>query len=153
MALQSSVGITVGVSATLPTTHDDDGTTGFPGMTYTACGKLSGTPSMTGTFDITTFDDMSTGEETKIVDILRAGSGELTFGYDVADTGQAALVVAADATADATKKVALEFTLVNGDVYYRLGIITSYAPAASSGSVLMANVAIEFYKSHVKVAA
>jgi hypothetical protein len=153
MALQSSVGITVGVSATLPTSHDDDGTTGFPSLTYTSCGKLSAPPAMTGTFDITTFDDLSTGEETKMVDMLRAGSGELTFGYDVADTGQAALVVAADATADATKKVALAFTLANGDVYYRLAIITSYAPTASAGSVLMANVATEFYKSHVKVAA
>ena len=153
MALQSSVGITVGVSATLPTTHDDDATTGFPGMTYIACGKLSGTPSMTGVFDTTSFDNLSTGEEEKFVDILRSGSGELSFGYDPADTGQTALETAADATADASKKVALEFTLANGDVYYRLAIITSYTPEPSIGSVLMAKIATEFYRKHIKVAA
>ena len=153
MALQSSVGITVGVSATLPTTHDDDASTGFPGMTYIACGKLSGPPSMTGVFDTASFDDISTGEETKIVDMLRAGAGELMFGYDGADTGQVALETAADATSDATKKVALEFTLANGDVYYRLAIITSYTPSAAIGNVLMATIAAEFYRKHIKVAA
>jgi len=149
MALQSSVGITVGVSATLPSTHDDSG---FGGLTYISAGKLSDVPPMTGVFDTAAFDNMSTGEEEKFGDMLRAGSGSLMFGYDlVADTGQAALETAADAVADADKKVALEFTLKDGTVYYRLAIITSYVPEAAIGSVLMANVSAEFYRKHIKV--
>jgi len=98
MALQSSVGIKVGVSATLPTTHDDTAVTGFPGMTYINCGKLNSPPPMTGTKDVATFENLSTGEEEKLLDILRAGNGEMAFGYDEADTGQTALQTAADAT-------------------------------------------------------
>jgi len=153
MALQSSVGIKVGVSAVLPTTHDGEAVTGFPGMTYIPCGKLSAAAPMTGTKDVATFDNLSTGEEEKLVDMLRAGAGDMSYGYDAEDLGQAALEVAADATADAASKVALEFSLNNGDTYYRLAIITSYTPEGSVGNVLMATVGTEFYKKHVKVAA
>lgn len=153
MALQSSIGIAVGVSATLPTTHDDEAATGFPSLTFTACGKLSAAAPMTGTKDVATFDNLTTGEEEKLVDILRSGGGEMSFGYDPEDAGQGILETAADATADAASKVALEFELPNGDVYYRLAIITSYTPEGSVGNVLMATVNAEFYKKHVKVAA
>ncbi|UOA14523.1 hypothetical protein [Sulfitobacter dubius] len=153
MGLQSSVGIAVGVSATLPSTHDDEAATGFPSLTYTAAGKLNSTAPMTGTKDVATFDNLTTGEEEKLVDILRAGNGDMSFGYDADDAGQALLETAAEASDDATSKVALKFTLNNGDVYYRLAIITSYTPEGSLGNVLMATVGTEFYRKHVKVAA
>jgi len=151
MALQSSVGITVGVSATLPTTHDDDAVTGFPGMTYTACGKLNASPPMTGTRDIANFDNLSTGEEEKVLDVLRAGSGELTFGFDEDDAGQVIIETAADATTTAASTLAMEFTLPSGRIYYRLGIVTSYTPTGSIGSVMTAAANVEFVKDHVKV--
>ena len=153
MGLQSSVGIAVGVSATLPSTHDAEAATGFPSLTYTGAGKLNSAAPMTGTKDVATFDNLTTGEEEKLVDILRAGNGDMSFGYDADDAGQALLETAAEASDDATSKVALEFTLNNGDVYYRLAIITSYTPEGSVGNVLMATVGTEFYRKHVKVAA
>ncbi len=151
MALQSSVGITVGVSATLPTTHDDDPTDGFPSLTFTACGKLNASPPMTGTRDIANFDNLSTGEEEKVLDVLRAGSGELTFGFDEDDAGQAIIETAADDTTTPGSTLAMEFTLPSGRVYYRTGIITSYAPTGSIGSVMTAAANVEFVKDHVKV--
>ncbi|MDH4541068.1 MULTISPECIES: hypothetical protein [Sulfitobacter] len=153
MGLQSSVGIAVGISATLPTTHDAEVATGFPSLTFTAAGKLNAAAPMTGTKDVATFDNLTTGEEEKLVDILRAGNGDMSFGYDADDAGQALLETAAEATTDAGSKVALEFTLNNGDKYYRLAIITSYTPEGSVGNVLMATVGTEFYRKHVKVAA
>ena len=151
MGLQSSVGITVGVSATLPTTHDDDATDGFPSLTFTACGKLNAAPPMTGTRDIANFDNLSTGEEEKVLDVLRAGSGELTFGFDEDDAGQAIIETAADATTTAASTLAMEFTLPSGRIYYRLGIVTSYSPTGAIGSVMTAAANVEFVKDHVKV--
>lgn len=148
MALQSSVGIAVAVSATLPASHD---ATGFAALTFTPCGKLNTPPAMTGTKDVATFDNLTTGEEEKLVDILRAGNGDMTFGFDEEDAGQLVLETAADATTDAGSKVALEFTLNSGRKYYRLAIITSYRPEGSVGNVLSAVVGAEFYKRHVKV--
>lgn len=153
MGLQSSVGIAVGVSAALPTTHDAEGATGFPSLTYTAAGKLNASPPMTGTKDVATFDNLTTGEEEKLVDVLRAGSGDMSFGYDADDAGQALLETAYEATDTPGSTVALEFTLNNGDKYYRLAIITSYTPEGSVGSVLMATVGCEFTRKHIKVAA
>ncbi|MBQ0802989.1 MAG: hypothetical protein KBT76_14755 [Sulfitobacter litoralis] len=150
MGLQSSVGIKVGVSATMPATHDS---VGFAALTFINCGKLNGAPAMTGTKDVATFDDLSTGEEWKLVDILRAGNGDMSYGYDAEDTGQAALETAAESATDDGSKVALEFTLNNGTKYYRLAIITSYTPEGSVGNVLMATVGTEFYRKHIKVAA
>jgi hypothetical protein len=149
MALQSSIGLAVGVSASLPPTHDSSG---FSGLTFVACGKVSTAPTMTGINDTATFDDLTTGEEFKFSDMLRAGSGTMMFGYDPADTGQAALETAADADSESSN-VALEFTLKNGDVYYRLAVITGYTPQPAIGSVLMASVALEFYRKHIKVEA
>ena len=60
MGLQSSVGIAVGISAVLPTTHDAEVATGFPSLTYTAAGKLSAAAPMTGTKDVATFDNLTT---------------------------------------------------------------------------------------------
>jgi hypothetical protein len=151
MALQSSVGIKVGVSAILPTTHDDAATTGFPGMTYTNAGKLNAAPPMTGTRDIANFDNLSTGEEEKVLDILRAGNGELTFGFDETDAGQIIIETASVATTTAASTLAMEFTLPSGRKYYRLGIITNYAPTGAIGSVMTASANVEFTKKHVKV--
>jgi len=150
MALQSSVGITVGVSATLPTSHDDDASNGFPSLTFTACGKLNAAPPMTGTRDIASFDNLSTGEEEKVLDVLRAGGGELTFGFDEEDAGQQIIETAADADTDAASTLAFEFTLPSGRIYYRRGIVTSYAPTGSIGSVMTAAANVEFTKAHVK---
>lgn len=151
MALQSSVGIKVGVSATLPTTHDDDATDGFPSLTYTSCGKLNAAPPMTGTRDIANFDNLSTGEEEKVLDVLRAGAGPLNFGFDEEDAGQIIIETADEATTTAASTLAFEFTLPSGRKYYRLGIVTSYAPTGSIGSVMTAEANVEFVKAHVKV--
>ena len=148
MGLQSSVGITVGVSATLPATLDS---TGFGALTMTSGGKLSAPPPMSGKKDVATFDNLSTGEEEKLVDMLRAGSGDLVFGYDETDAGQTILGTAADASTDAGSKVALAFTLNSGTIFYRLAIITSHTPQGSVGNVLTATCNCEFYRKHVKV--
>lgn len=153
MGLQSSIGIAVAISAALPTTHDAEAATGFPSLTFTAGGKLNAAPPMNGTRDIATFDNLTTGEEEKLPDMFRAGNGELSFGYDEDDAGQAILEAAYSATDSAGSTVALEFTLNNGTKFYRLAIITSYEPSGSVGNVLMATVGCEFSRKTVKVAA
>lgn len=150
MALQSSVGITVGVSATLPATHD---AAGFAALTFTPCGKLSAAAPMTGTYDVATFDNLSTGEEEKVLDVLRAGNGDMTFAYDDEDAGQTILDTRGNSDTPSEHNVAFEFTLNNGDVYYRLAVLTSYRPEGTVGQVLTATVAAEFYRKHIKVPA
>lgn len=150
MALLSSVGITVGVSAVMAATHD---AAGMGALTFTPCGKLSAPPPMSGAKEFATFDNLSTGDEEKLLDMYRAGNGELSFGYDEDDTGQAALKTAFQSNTDAGSKVTLEFTLPNGTIYYRTAGITSYAPSGNIGNVLMAAVGCEFYKREVIVTA
>lgn len=145
MALQQAVGIAAGISTTLPATHDS---TGFAALTFTAIGKLNAVPDMTGEHDVATFDNLTTGEEEKFADVFRAGDGTLSVGLDYADSGQSALEGAVGS------KVAWEFTLKDGTVYYRNGIIRSFKPMGfSTGNVVMAEVSVSFEKTSVKVAA
>lgn len=145
MALQQAVGASIGVSATLPATHDN---TGFGALTYAKVGRINGYPDLDGTFDVATFDDLETGEEVKFADVLRAGSSTFNVGLDEADAGQIIL--------DANKgaKLAFEFTLKSGVVYYRTAILTSYKPTGiATGNVVLAELGLEFEKTTVKVAA
>lgn len=145
MALQQAVGIAAGISTTLPATHDS---TGFAALTYSVVGKLGAVPDMDGEHDIATFDNLQTGEEEKFADVLRAGEGTLSVGFDDGDTGQAAIEGAVG------DKVAWKFTLKDGTVYYRIGIVRSYRPTGfTTGSVVMADVNIAFEKTTIKVAA
>ena len=148
MALQQSVGAKIGVSATLSTTHDDDATTGFPSLTFTNIGRINGYPDLDGTFDVTTFEDLETGEEIKFADIFRAGNGTFMVGLDEADAGQVIL------EGNKGGKLAFAFTLKSGAVYYRNAILTSYRPTnINVGGVVMAELGLEFEKTTVKVAA
>jgi hypothetical protein len=143
MALQQAVGITAGISTTLPATHD---AAGFGALTFTAIGKLNAVPDMTGEHDIANFDNLSTGEEEKFADVFRAGDGMLSVGLDYDDTGQTAIEGAVGT------KVAWEFTLKDGTVYYRNGIVRSFKPMGfSTGNVVMADVSVAFEKTSVKV--
>lgn len=147
MALQQAVGAAIGVSATLPATHDS---TGFAALTFTKVGRINGYPDLDGTYDIATFDDLETGEEIKFVDVLRAGSGSFNVGLDPDDAGQ----VIVQAAFDNGTKMALEFTLKSGAKYYRTAAVTSFRPTnIGTGNIVMAEMSLEFEKTTVKVAA
>lgn len=148
MAMQGSVGAAVAVSTTLPTTHDTNETTGFPSVTPTPVGRISSVPDLRGTFDVATFDDLTTGEEIKEPDVYRAGNGSFEVALDDEDAGQAALE-AAEGT-----KVALRFTLKSGVIYWRIGILTSVMPSGiATGGFVRMTVNVEFEKETVKIPA
>lgn len=147
MALQQAVGASIGVSATLPATHD---ALGFGALTFIKLGRINGYPDLDGTYDIAAFTDMETGEEIKFVDVLRAGSSTFDVGLDMEDAGQTAVQTAFDGG----DKMAFEFTLKSGAKYYRTAAVTSFAPSSiATGNVVMASLTLEFEKTTVKVAA
>lgn len=147
MGLQQSVGAAIAVSATLPTTFDS---TGFAALTYTKLGKLNGYPDLDGTRDIATFDNLETGEEEKFGDVFRAGNSTFNVGLDPVDAGQ----IIVEAAKDANTKLAMEFTLKDGTIYYRQAIVTSFRPAGiGTGNIVLAAVGLEFEKTTIKVAA
>jgi hypothetical protein len=142
MALFQAAGTTIGVSATLASTHD---AVGFEALTFASVGQIEGAPDLDGTFDTASFTNLETGEEEKFPDVLRAGSGSFQVGLDEGDAGQTAM------EGQKGKKAAFAFTLANGSIYYRNAIVTSFKPTnITVGGVVMADIALEFEKTTVK---
>lgn len=148
MALIQSVGTLVGVVGSWPATDDQSG---YEALSFTNVGEMSSYPPATGTYDVATFDDLSTGTETKLIDMLRAGEGTLTLGMDDDDGGQSILETAHFATTADGKKVSLKMTLKSGKVYYRKGVVTSYQVNIAGGQVVQAETSIAFSGAAVKV--
>jgi len=147
MALQQAVGAALAVSASLPATHDS---TGFEALTPTSVGYINSIPSLDGTRDVATFDDLTTGEEMKFADVMRAGEGTFSVGLDPDDSGQGIL----ESAKDSGDKVAILVTLKDGTKYYRTAVVTSFMPTGiETGNVVTAEVGLAFEKSTVKVAA
>lgn len=145
MALQQAVGASIGVSVTLPSTYD---AAGYGALTMVRVGRPSSLPDLTGVYDIASFDDLSTGEELKFADMLRAGEGTFTLGYDTSDTGQIAIEGAVG------DKAAFCFTLKSGVKYYRTAVIKSYMPTnVVAGGVVQSSVSLAFEGTAIKVAA
>jgi hypothetical protein len=145
MGLQNSVGASLDYSATLPATHD---AAGFAALTYLKVGKLSTLPELDGTRDIATFDNLETGEEEKFADMIRAGNSTFNVGLDKSDVGQSAI----ESAYAAGTKGSMKITLKDGTKYYRTCILTSYkGTGLAAGSVVMAEIGVEFEKTTVKV--
>lgn len=143
MALQQAAGASISVSATLPATHD---ATGFGALTFTKIGRINGYPELDGNFDVATFEDLETNEESKFADMFRAGGATFNIGLDDADAGQIVL------NANKGSKLAFAFKLKSGTIYYRIAILTSLFPTGIAiGNVVMAQMGLEFEKTTVKV--
>ena len=145
MALQQAVGASISVVKDLPATHD---VMGFGALTFVKVGEINGFPDLDGTYDIATFGNLETGQETKFVDVLRAGSSTFNIGLDVADAGQIVLQDAFDTAA----KASFEFKLKDGTIYYRTAAVTSFAPSGiGTGNVVLASLGLEFENKTVRV--
>lgn len=143
MALQQAVGATLGFSAALPATWTAPG---FAALTYITVGQLSGLPDLDGEYDITAFNNLTTGEESKFSEVFRSGEGVVTVGFDDVDVGQIALQAAVG------NKGSFKFTLKNGKIYYRTGVIRSFKPTGiTTGGVVMAEISVAFERATVKV--
>lgn len=143
MAFQQAVGAEIAAVATLPATHD---AAGFAALTFKTVGFINSVPDLDGEYDIASFDDLSTGEEYKVADMLRAGDGTFQVALDSSNTGQAEI------EGNVGAKASFEFKLKNGTKYYRTAVIKSFKPTnITVGGFVMADVALAFEKTTVKV--
>lgn len=143
MALQQAVGAEIAAVNALPATHNP---AGFAALTFKPVGFIQSVPDLDGEHDIASFDDLSTGEEYKFADMLRAGEGTFQVGLDSSNAGQA------EVEGNVGKKLSFEFKLKSGTKYYRIAVVKSFKPTnITVGGVVMADVALAFEKTTVKV--
>lgn len=150
MAIQTSAGTTLGVSTTLPTTFDDDGSTGYPSKTYTTVGEITEIPAFGSVYNLITHNPLGERRITKRKGSINDGTLTLTFAADASDTGQAALKTAH--TSD--NEVAIKITYPDGEDDYFTALVMSYqVNAGGADSIKQDSVTLELTRAPVNVAA
>ncbi len=150
MAIQTSAGTTLGMSTTLPTTFDNDGTTGYPSLTFTTIGEITEIPAFGSVFNLITHNPLGERRVTKRKGSINDGTLTLTFAADAADTGQAAIKTAH--TSDS--EIAIKITYPDGEDDYFTALVMSYQiNAGGSDSIKQDTVTLELTRAPVNVAA
>lgn len=150
MAIQTSAGTTLGMSTSLPTTFDSDGSTGYPSLSYTTVGEITEIPAFGSVYNLITHNPLGERRVTKRKGSVNDGTLTLTFAADASDTGQAALKTAH--TSDS--EIAIAITYPDGEDDYFTALVMSYQiNAGGSDSIKQDTVTLELTRAPVNVAA
>lgn len=127
-----NTGTTVGLSATLPTTYDDNITTGYASLTFTEIGEVVDIGEIAKAFATVSHQTVGRAYPQKLKDTYDIANITLTLGRVSADAGQIALQTALASSAS----VAFEVSLPSGDNANFTGkIIKAGIGGVASGAV------------------
>ena len=93
----TSIGMKLSISAAIPTSLDDNSSTGFPSLTYTAISRVDRVGPLGDTHDTVADDDVQTGIRTQLKTMKDTGTQDVDYTVVDADAGQTLLKTAAAA--------------------------------------------------------
>jgi len=137
-----TTGTTVGMSAALPTTYDDDAGTGYPSLTFTDIGEIIDMGEIAKAFNVINHQSVGRAYPQKLKDTYDIANITLTLGRVSSNTGQALLQTALAASAS----YAFEVVLPSGDTASFTGqVIKAGIGAVASGNIetTMVDLAID----------
>lgn len=134
-----NTGATMGMSASLPTTYDNNVTTGYASLTFTDIGEIVDVGEIAKTWAAITHQAVTRAYPQKLKDTYDIPDITLTLGRVSADSGQ---VLLQTALADSAS-YAFEVTLPSGDTAAFTGKVTKAGIGSiASGSVTTTTVTI-----------
>lgn len=133
MASDVNTGATVGISSTLPTTFDDNITTGYASLTFTLIGEIVDVGELAKAYAVVAHQAVARDYPVKHKDTYDIANVTLNVARDSADAGQ--VIVQAGLAASAS--YSFEITLPSGDVANFTGkIIKAGLGSVASGGVI-----------------
>lgn len=127
-----NTGTTVGLSATLPTTYDDNVTTGYASLTFTGIGEVVDIGEIAKAFAVVAHQTVGRAYPQKLKDTYDIANITLTLGRVSTDAGQ----IAIQSALSASTSVAFEVALPSGDFAYFTGkVIKAGIGGVASGAV------------------
>jgi len=127
-----NTGATVGISATLPTTYDDDAGTGYASLTFIDIGEIVDVGEISKDWEEVSHQAVGRSYPQKLKDTYNIDTVSLTVGRVTSDTGQAAIQTALDSV----DSVAFEVTMNGGDVINFTGkVMKAGVGEISSGGI------------------
>jgi len=150
MAIQTSAGTTIGISATLPDSFDSVASTGYPSETYTVIGEVVEVPSFGSVYNLITHNPLGEREIVKRKGSINHGTITISFAADASDAGQTALKTAHSSD----DEVAFHLTYPDGEDDYFTGLVMNWnIVPGSADSIKSGSVTIELTRAPVNVAA
>lgn len=145
MAVQTSAGSTLAMTASLPATED---ATGYNALTYTAIGEITDLGELGKEFNLVTYTSLGSRRVQKLKGSYNQGSMQLQLGRDTTDAGQTLLRVARDSD----NQYSFRLTLQNGTKLYFKGIVMGYKTSVGSvDQITAASAAVEITSDIVEV--
>lgn len=127
-----TTGTTLGMSATLPTTYDDNVTTGYASLTFTDIGEIIDVGEIAKMYNAINHQTVGRAYPQKLKDTYDIANVTLTLGRVSTDTGQALLQTALASTAS----YAFEMVLPSGDTANVTGkVLKAGIGAVASGNI------------------
>ncbi len=111
-SVQTLATTTIGISAVLPTTQDNNVTTGYPSLTMVVIAEIIDIPEFGKTFNLVTHSPIATRQIQKLKGSFNNGSATLSMARDDDDAGQVIALAALEADAD----YAFEVTYQDGSI-------------------------------------
>ena len=119
MAVRTSAGSTIGLSASLPATHDS---TGFAALTYSTVGEVTDIGEFGREYALVTHNPVGTRATQKYKASYNEGTITLSIGLDTDDAGQILMKAAALSDNNYSFKIVTQ----NTDAYYFLAKVISF---------------------------
>jgi hypothetical protein len=125
MAVMTSAGSTLALSAVLPATYD---AAGFNALTWTNIGEVTNLGDLGKEYTLVTYTPLASRRVQKLKGSYNQGSMQLELARDTADAGQTALRTARDSD----NAYAFRLTLQNGTKLYFTGVVMGYKTSVGS---------------------
>jgi len=104
----TSAGTTIGISAALPTTFDDNATTGYPSLTFTNIAEVTEAGEFGRTYNLVTHMPIGDRRTVKRKGSFNDGQMTLQLARVTSDAGQTAVIAALDSDNDHAFEVELQ---------------------------------------------
>lgn len=140
MSVNTSLGITIGVTTSAPATEDE---AGYEALTYTNIGEVVNIGEIGPSAAVVNHDAIDKGYTQKFKGQINYGSMPLQLGRDIDDAGQILLKAGADGAAKYTVHT-WRVTHPTGLVQYFRGMVFGYTTnIGGSNTVVGANATVE----------
>lgn len=148
MTAYTSAGSTFAISAGLPTTLDNNLSTGYPSLTYTSVGELETIEAFGDAYELVTFISLADRRVQKFKGSVNGGSMNITYALDLTDNGQD-LVRAARASDNA---YSVKITNQRGDsFYFKVKVMNEDTDIGGADQITMGSATMEIDSALVEV--
>lgn len=141
ITIQTVAGTTVSVSVALPTTYDNNVTTGFPSLAYTLIGEVSDVGTFGKDYTLVTFNSVNDRKTRKLRGTYNNGQLALKVAKATAagtDAGQTIIAAAGDAN------LSFKITAQDGSDSYFAGKVMSFMTVVGGpNSILSGDLKVE----------